>query len=133
MACHRVGKNGSVVCRVVNRKYAREAIVCGKNLKGTQRYGQSKIYINNSFCPEYNFLNYVCRKLAKDKVGFRCKIKNGVNYVQKDRLVLLRLAMFLISKTWVFLSPLVGAIPDLIILYYIILFHSLSLLVVFFF
>ena len=45
VACHRIGKKGTVVCRVVNRKFAREAIVCGKNLKNNQRYGQSKIYI----------------------------------------------------------------------------------------
>ena len=51
VACHRVGRKGTVICRVVNRKFAREAIVCGRNLKGTQRYGGSKIYINNSFCP----------------------------------------------------------------------------------
>ena len=52
VACHRVGKKGTVVCRVINRKFAREAIVNGKNLKGSKRYGgESKIYINNSFCP----------------------------------------------------------------------------------
>ena len=33
VACHRVGKNGKVICRVINRKYAREFIINGKNLK----------------------------------------------------------------------------------------------------
>ena len=84
VACHRVGKKGVVVCRVINRKFAREAIVNGKNLKGSKRYGDGKIYINNSLCPEFRFLNYVCRKAVQKKEIVRYKVKNGVNMVQKE-------------------------------------------------
>lgn len=83
VACHRVGEKGTVVCRVMNRKFAREAIVNGKNLKGSKRYGESKIFINNSFCPEFRFLNFVIRKAARDGNIFRYKVKNGVNCIQK--------------------------------------------------
>ena len=67
VACHRVGKKGVVVCRVMNRKFAREAIVNGKNLKGSKRYGDGKFVINNSFYPAFRFLNYVCRKALQKK------------------------------------------------------------------
>ena len=82
VACHRIGRKGNVVCRVINRKFSREAIVNGKNLKGTKRYGDSKIFINSSFCPEFRFLNYACRKAAEKKEIHRYKVKNGVNLVQ---------------------------------------------------
>ena len=84
VACHRIGKKGNVVCRVINRKFAKEAVVCGKNLKGTQRYGMSKVFINYSLCPEYKFLNYACRQAARSEQIHRYKVKNGVNYVQVE-------------------------------------------------
>ena len=84
VACHRVGKKGNVVCRVINRKYAREAIINSKNLKGTKRYNGNAIYINSSFCPEFKFINYVCRTLARNKAIFRYKVRNGINLIQKD-------------------------------------------------
>ena len=61
----------------------REAIVNGKYIGNTRRYGNGKIFINNSFCHEYKFLNYVCRKPAREGNIHRYKVKNGVNYVQK--------------------------------------------------
>ena len=73
------------IVHVVNRKYAKDAIIRGKNLKGTKRYGGTPIYINNSFCPEFNFLNFVIRKASKEKLISRYKIRNGVTYVQKDQ------------------------------------------------
>lgn len=84
VACHRVGKRGVVVCRVMNRKFSREAIICGKNLKGTDRYGGSNIYINNSFTPEYKYINYAVRMAKKDNRIHRYKIRNGINYIQRD-------------------------------------------------
>ena len=84
VACHRVGRKGNVVCRVVNRKYAREAIVNSKNLKGTKRYNGSSIFINSSFCHEFKFLNYVCRSLVRNKTIFKYKVRNGVNHIQKE-------------------------------------------------
>ena len=89
VACHRTGKKGVVICRVVNRKFAREAIVCSKKLMGSRRYGVgTELYINNSFCPEFGFINFVCRRAAKpneagEKSIHRWKVKNGVNHVQK--------------------------------------------------
>ena len=84
VACHRTGKKGAVVCRVMNRKFSRDAIVKSKNLKGSKRYSGSNIYINTSFCPEFRFLNFACRSAAKAKEISRYKVKNGVNFVQKE-------------------------------------------------
>ena len=85
VACHRIGKKGDVICRVLNRKFAREAVINGKkHLKNTKRYGERKIYVNNSFCHEFRFLNFVCRKSNRDGKINRYKVKNGVNYVQID-------------------------------------------------
>ena len=59
-----------------------EAVVNGKNLKGTRRYGEQKIFVNNSLCPEFRFLNFVIRKAACEKLINRYKIRNGVSLVQ---------------------------------------------------
>ena len=83
-AVHRLKDKNTTICRVVNRKYATEAIFNGKNLKGTKRYGDGKaIFINPSLCPEFKFLNFVIRKAWREKVIHRYKIRNGVSYVQK--------------------------------------------------
>ena len=39
-ACHRIGKKGITICKFTNRKYAREGLVCGKNLRNTKLYGE---------------------------------------------------------------------------------------------
>ena len=48
-AAHRIGKKGKVIVKVVNRKFVRTALVNKKNLNGSKRYGDSKIYLNDSF------------------------------------------------------------------------------------
>ena len=69
----------------MNRKFAREAIVNGRNLKGSKRYGNdSQIFINNNFCKEFKFLNFVIRKAFREKKIYRYKIRNGVTSVQMD-------------------------------------------------
>ena len=42
------------------------------------------ILINNSFCPEFKFLNFVIRKATTDKIIHRYKIRNGVTYIQLE-------------------------------------------------
>ena len=37
------------------------------------------------YIPEYRFLNYVIRRAAKDKKLYKYKVRNGVNFVQKDQ------------------------------------------------
>ena len=64
-------------------KYATEALRKGRNLKGTTRYWEgNKVFVNNSFCSEFKFLNFVIRKAARDKVIHRYKIRNGVTSIQ---------------------------------------------------
>ena len=82
VACHRLGGKGTVICRVLNRKFSRQAIINSKNLEGSKRY-DGNIFINSSFCPEFRYLNFVCRKAVRNKELFRYKVKNGVNMVQK--------------------------------------------------
>ena len=83
-AVHRLGNKKTTIVRVVNRKFSREALVNGRNLKGSKRYGENKIFVNNSFCVEFRFLNFVIRKAAREKLLNRYKIRNGVTYVQMD-------------------------------------------------
>ena len=84
-ACHRIGKKGITICKFVNRKFAREGLVCGKNLRDVNLYGNnSKVYINDSFCPELKYLNYLIRKLKIDGQIFRWKTRNGINSVQVE-------------------------------------------------
>ena len=83
-AVHRLKDKKTTIVRVVNRKFAREAIVNGKNLKGTTRYGENnKIFINNAFCPKFRFLMYVIRNASRNNLISRYRIRNGVPYVQK--------------------------------------------------
>ena len=81
-ACHRIGKKGITVCKFVNRKFAREGLVCGRNLKDKIIYEGSKVYINSSFCYEYKHLNYLIRKSKTNGVIFRWKVRNGTNFIQ---------------------------------------------------
>ena len=67
-ACHRIGKKHVVIARFVNRKFAREALYNGKNLKGTKLYGNGAIYINDSFCEPFSYIGFVIRNLKKKKV-----------------------------------------------------------------
>ena len=81
-AVHRLRDGKTTIVRVVNRKYAQQALYCGRNLKGTKRYGGQPIYVNNSFCREFKFLNYIIRKASKAEEIHHYKIRNGVTYVQ---------------------------------------------------
>ena len=80
-ACHRLGKKGKTIVKFVNRKFAREGLVCGKNLKNCELY-DSGVYINTSFCPEFGHLNFLIRKSKSDGKLLRWKVRNGINFVQ---------------------------------------------------
>lgn len=74
----------TTIVKVVNRKFAGEALSCGKHLKGTKRCGGSPIYINNSFCPEFGFPKYAIRNAKKQGILFKWRTRNGVTSVQLD-------------------------------------------------
>ena len=82
-ACHRIGKKNVVIVKVVNRKFATKALYSGSKLKDVNMYGNSKIYVNNSFCREFQFFNFLIRKASKAKIINRYKIKHGVMFVQQ--------------------------------------------------
>ena len=85
-AVHRIGKKGRVIVKVVNRKFVQSALVNGKNLKDSTRYGDNTaIYFNDSFIPDFGFLNFVIRSAHKNKKLFKYKMRNGVNFVQKSQ------------------------------------------------
>ena len=75
-AVPRLSDQKTTIVRVVNRKFSYEAIRNGKNLKGTKRYVGNAIYINNSFCCEFQFINFVIRKALRDKLIHKYKIRN---------------------------------------------------------
>lgn len=77
-ACHRIGKKNVVITRFVNRKFAYEALYNGKNLKGTKLYGNNPVYINNSFCREFNHIGFLIRKLKRQSAIYRYKVRHGV-------------------------------------------------------
>ena len=82
-ACHRIGKKNVTIVRYVNRKFAREGLWNGKNLKGKNVYGaDSAVYINNSFCNEYRHINFLIRKAKKDGKIHHWKVRNGINMVK---------------------------------------------------
>ena len=83
-AAHTIGKKGNVIVKVVNRKFVRTALISGKNLKGSKKYGEdTQIYLNDSFIPEFSYFNYLIRMAFKDKTIHKFKVRNGVNLVQK--------------------------------------------------
>ena len=72
--------------KVVNRKFGQTALVNGKNLKDSTRYEvNTLIYLNDSFIPEFGFLNFVLRSADKNKKIYKYKVRNGVNFVQKSQ------------------------------------------------
>ena len=93
-AVHRLADQKTTVVRVVNRKFSREAIICGKNLRGNKRYGNdTKNYINNSFCPKFRFLNYVVYVAARgEKIGRRYE-RDLCTSRKKKTVLLLKLGM----------------------------------------
>ena len=84
-AVHRLKNRNMTIMKMVNRKYAKEALICGKNLRDTKRYGDNKkIFINDSLCPEFKFLNFAIRNALKRKEMYRYRVRNGISYVQMD-------------------------------------------------
>ena len=79
-ACHRIGKKGKVIVKFTNRKYAIQGLYCGKNLKTNPPY-RSPTYINNSFCPEFSFLNYAVRQAKKENKIHFYKVRHGITSI----------------------------------------------------
>ena len=80
-ACHRIGKKKEVtIVRFVNRKWAFQGLISGKNLKGKS---ENPVYINNSFCPEFAKYGYYIRRLKSQLAGYR--VRNGVYQIQLQR------------------------------------------------
>ena len=66
----------------MNRKCAFEGVLNGKNLKGTNLYGNTPIYINSSFCREYKKFGWIIRSLKKKKLIDGFKVRNGINQIK---------------------------------------------------
>ena len=82
-AVHRIGKEkATTIVRVVNRKFSWKALISGKNLKDSRRYGEGKIYINASLCKEFQFLNFAVRQAKKKNLIHKYSVRSGVTYVQ---------------------------------------------------
>ena len=83
-AAHRKGKNGVVICKFVNRKFAYSAVSSGSNLKGVQLFDQEgAVYINPSLCPEFGFLHYAVRLAKKGGLIHSYKVRHGIMYIKK--------------------------------------------------
>ena len=80
-ACHRTGKKGKVIVKTLNRKFAMESLYCGANLIENSPYDNA-VYINNSFCKEFGFLNFLVRKAKKNGHIRYYKVKKGITSVQ---------------------------------------------------
>ena len=99
-AAHRKNKKGVVICKFLNRKFAETAIRCGSNLKdveykytpnaqdddagNTEPHEGSHIYINESLCPEFNFLHFAVRQSKKKKEVHRYQVRKGVMSIQRE-------------------------------------------------
>ena len=71
---------------MVNRKFVRKALINGKNLKNSKRYGNgTSIFLNDSFIPEFGYFNYLIRRAYRDKKIFKYKVRNGVNSIQLEK------------------------------------------------
>ena len=68
-AAHRKGKKGTVIVKVVNRKFVRAALLSKRNLKGSKRYGdRTALFINDSFIPEFGFFKDLRRAHKENKI-----------------------------------------------------------------
>lgn len=82
-AAHRKRNKSTVIVKFVNRKFAYMGLSNGKELKDKNIYGEgTKVYINDSFCPEYGFLNYLIRNEAKRNRNIKYKVRNGINQIK---------------------------------------------------
>ena len=77
-ACHRIGKKGVVIARFVNRKFAKEIMYKGKNLKNTKLYGDTPIYVNESLCKPFQFIAFAIRRLKKHNMIDGYRVRNGI-------------------------------------------------------
>ena len=60
-----------VIVKLVNRKFVRAALINGKNLVVNKSYGEERrLLLNDSFIPEFDFLNFVIRRAVRDKGCF---------------------------------------------------------------
>ena len=74
-AVHRIGKKGKVIVKVVNRKFVQSALINGRKLKESTRYGdRTKIFLNESFIPEFSFLTLLFAP-RKDKKLHKYKVR----------------------------------------------------------
>lgn len=88
-AAHRKGRNGVIICKFVNRKFATSAVINSRNLKNAELYvsenddGGSRLYINPSLCPEFGYLHFAARKAKKNNEIQSYKVRYGVMYIRK--------------------------------------------------
>ena len=62
-AAHRIGRNGTVNVKVVNRKFVRADLINGKNIVVNKMYGvETRLFLNDSFIPEFGYLTFVIRR-----------------------------------------------------------------------
>ena len=73
--------DGKTIVRFVNRKFAKEILYHGKELRNNPNF--KSIYVNNSFSKEFAYINYKIRMAQKSKNIFRYRVKNGVTLIQK--------------------------------------------------
>ena len=73
-----------MIVKVDNNKFVRASLVNKKNLNSNRRYGDSKIYLNGSFLPEFSYFNYLIQCTCKDQRIKQYKVRNGVNFIQKE-------------------------------------------------
>ena len=76
-ASHRKEKKGTVIVKFTNRKFAYEALW---NSHNHPEYGS--IYLNESLCPEFSFIQFVVRKAKKDGKIAKYSTRNGIISIQ---------------------------------------------------
>ena len=81
-AAHRKGRKGIVILKFVNRKFAVQALLNRYKLRELDDY--SDIFINQSLCPEYSYLNFAVKKAKRNNEISYYKLKNGVSLIQKE-------------------------------------------------
>ena len=72
-AVHHLKNRKVTIVKMVNRKFAKEALICRRSLRDSSRYdANTNFFINDSLCPEFKFLNFAIRNALKSKEIFRC-------------------------------------------------------------
>ena len=84
-ACHRIGKKGKTIVRLVNRKYASAILFRGKTLRGKD--GFSETYVNNSFSKEMGWINWQVRLAHKEeeKEFIEYRVRNGITQIKQKK------------------------------------------------